>query len=115
MRKPASIGISNHLFPDGQPYSHPEHKSIAGDRALFGEDSPLSMRIHPLKRPELPPFDANPLKRLELPPFGARCPPPPHEPKPCGMVGPVAEPFWPSGDQACSRGKPSPSWSRTSW
>jgi len=47
MRKPASIGISNHLFPDWQRYSHPESKSIMGDRALFGEVSPLSMRIHP--------------------------------------------------------------------
>jgi len=43
-----SIGISNHLFPDGQRYSHLEKKSIAGDRALFGEDSPLPMRIQPL-------------------------------------------------------------------
>jgi len=48
-------GISNHLFPDGQRYRHPERKSIAAKRARFGEDSPLSMRINPLNRAELPP------------------------------------------------------------
>jgi len=53
-RASGGIGISNHLFPDGRRYSHPEKKSIAGDRALFGEDSPLSMRIQPLNRPGLP-------------------------------------------------------------
>jgi len=42
------IGNSNRLFPDGRRYSHPEQKSSAVKRAQFGEDSPLSMRIHPL-------------------------------------------------------------------
>ena len=69
-------------------YRHPERKSSATKRALFGEDSPLSMRIYPLKRAELPPFDA-------------RCPPPP-EPRPCGMVGPVAS--VPGASPACARG-----------
>jgi len=79
-----SMGISNHLFPDGQRYSRIEKKSIEAKRALFGEGSPLSMRI-------------NPLNRAELPPFGARCP----SPLPAARAqGPVAEPFWPSGDQA---------------
>jgi len=63
-----------------------ELKRSTAKRALFGEDSPLSMRIQSLNRPELPPFDA--------------CCPPPHEPRPCGMLGPVAVPFWSSGDQA---------------
>jgi len=95
-------GISDHLSPDGQRYSRPESKSIAGDRALFGEGCPHSMRINPLKRPEWPPC-------------GAPCPPGHRTPGRGGMLGPVAEPFWPSGDQACWRGKPSPNWSRTSW
>jgi len=67
-------------------YRHTERKSIAGDRALFGEDFPLSMRIKPLNRAELPPFDA-------------RCPPP-QEPRLCATLSAVAELFWPSGDQA---------------
>ena len=79
-----SMGISNHLFPDGQRYSLIEKKSIAAKRALFGEDSPPSVRFKPLKQ-------------LEFPLFAARCP----SPLPAARAqGPVAEPFWPSGDQA---------------
>jgi len=63
-RNCAGIGNSNHLFPDGQRYRHPERKSSAANRALYGEDSPLSMRIYPLKRAELPPFDVTGVKKL---------------------------------------------------
>ena len=53
------IGISNHLFPDARRYRRPEKKSTSAvNRAVFGEDCPLSMMIRPLNRLELPQFDA---------------------------------------------------------
>jgi hypothetical protein len=54
----AGIGISNHFFPDVRRYRRPEKKSSAVNRAVFGEDCPLSMMIRPLNRLELPQFDA---------------------------------------------------------
>jgi len=42
-------------FPLSATVSPPR---VAVKRAVSGEDSPLSMRINPLNRAELPPFDA---------------------------------------------------------
>jgi len=80
VRSAGGIGISNHLFFDGQRYRHPEQKSSATKRALLGEDSPLSMRIKPLNRPDfaalrrtLPPCRKSPGRAGCSAPLQSRC------------------------------------------